>query len=275
ENALQVRTRAQLPQDWAMTQNNLGTVLRALGTRTGGEEGAKLLAQAVTALKASLEVRTFEHLPVAWAQSQYNLAKTYVLLEDWPNVAACYANVLKVYPDYEEAYQTASYLYHEVLHEYPADYASAFTLNQNWLNRHPEDLSAQCDFAEKHFTTGRFAECEKRITALLSNAEIEPRVKVALRAIQIANLIGLGQTQQIPANLETLQQAIATQPDTFKVSWTFAGTKHFIRVEPQLARYREWLLQLFAAVEIKDGREAILAALQEVRARFQTAGEKD
>jgi tetratricopeptide (TPR) repeat protein len=269
ENALVVYTREQLPQDWAMTQNNLGNVYRNLGTRTGGEEGAKLLQASVTVLKASLEVRSFEYLPVDWAQSQNNLAKSYELLEDWPNVAACYANVLKVYPDYEQAYQTAGYLYHEVLHQYPADYASAFTLNQNWLTRQPEDLSAQSDFAEKHFTTGRFAECENRIAALLTNAEIEPRVKVALRAIQIANFAGLGQPQKILANLETLQQAIASPPDTFKIGWTFNGTKHFISVEPQLARYREWLLQLFAALEIEEGREAILAALREVRKNFR------
>ncbi|MDZ7314431.1 MAG: hypothetical protein ONB45_24505 [candidate division KSB1 bacterium] len=84
----------------------------------------------------------------------------------------------------------------------------------------------------------------------------------------------LGQTQQVSANLETLQLTIASQPDPFKVSWTFEGTKHFIRVEPQLARYREWLLQLFAAVEIEDGREAILAALQEVRGKFIVLGER-
>jgi len=269
--ALLVRTREQLPQYWAETQNNLGAALQEQGTRTGGEAGAKLLSHAVEAFKRSLEVRNFAYLPEDWAQSQNNLAETYTYLEDWPNVAACYANVLKVYPDYEKAYQTASYFYHEVLHAHPTDYTSAFTLNQNWLARHPEDLSAQCDFAEKHFTTSRFAECQARLTALLANAEIKPSTQIALRTIQIANAIGLNQTAKIPAHLETLQQAIVSQPDTFKVDWTFEGTKHFISQNEKLASYRPWLLQLFAAIE-GENRAAILAGLRETRASFQTVG---
>jgi tetratricopeptide (TPR) repeat protein len=243
-----------------------------LGTRTGGEEGAKLLAQAVTAFKASLEIRSFEYLPVDWAQSQNNLAKTYVLLEDWPNVAACLANVLKVYPDYEEAYSTAGYLYHEALFNFP----EAFVLNQNWLAQFPDDLSAQCDFAEKHFTIGRFAACEQRLAGLLANAEVEPSVKIALRAIGIANALAQNKTQQVPTALETLQQSIAAQPDTFQVGWSFEGTKHFISTNEKLASYRAWLLQFFAAIERKEGREAILAGLKEVREKFGAAvGKKD
>jgi tetratricopeptide (TPR) repeat protein len=258
-----------------MTHNNLGIVLRDLGTRLGGEEGVRLLHEAVGALTLALEVRTFEHLPMQWAQTQNNLAETYVYLQDWPNVAASYANVLKVYPDYEKAYQTASYLYHEVLHTYPADYAAAFTLNQNWLARHPDDLSTQCDFAEKHFTTGRFAECETRIAVLLANPEIAPPVKIALRAIEIANLLALNKAGQILEKLDLLQPAIASQPDTFKVGWTFNGTKHFISQHEPLAPYRAWLLQFFSALE-GENREAILRDLQSVRADYQAvAGKKE
>ena len=263
--AFDVYTREQLPQDWAGTQNNLGLVYNDLGTRTGGEEGAKWLAQAVTAFQAALEVRSFEYLPVDWAQSQDNLAKTYILLEDWPNVAACFANVLKVYPRYAQAYQTAGYLYHETLF----NFREAFILNQNWLAQFPDDLSAQSDFAEKHFTTSRFAECEQRLAGLLANAEIEPRVKIALRAIGIANALAQNKTQQVPAELETLQQNIVSQPDTFKVGWSFEGTKHFISTNEKLAPQRAWLLQFFAALERKEGREAILAGVEEVREKFK------
>lgn len=40
-DALTVRTKEQLPQQWAMTQNNLGNVLGDQGTRTGGGRRAK------------------------------------------------------------------------------------------------------------------------------------------------------------------------------------------------------------------------------------------
>ena len=57
-SALEVRTKAELPQDWARTQNNLGNALWELGTRSGGEEGRKLLEEAVAAYRSALEVRT-------------------------------------------------------------------------------------------------------------------------------------------------------------------------------------------------------------------------
>jgi hypothetical protein len=46
----------------------------------------------------------------------------------------------------------------------------------------------EADFAEKHFTTARFAECEKRIDQFLSAATLEADIIIALRAIDIANL---------------------------------------------------------------------------------------
>ncbi len=53
---MQVYTRKLLPQQWAMTQNNLGNALRNQGTRTGGEEGRRLLAEAKDAFLGALEI---------------------------------------------------------------------------------------------------------------------------------------------------------------------------------------------------------------------------
>jgi hypothetical protein len=72
-SALTVYTREQLPQDWAMTQNNLGLALQNQSTRTAGEAGNRLLAQAVTAYRAALTVHTREQLPQQWATTQNNL----------------------------------------------------------------------------------------------------------------------------------------------------------------------------------------------------------
>ena len=54
------------PQDWAATQNNLGIALQDLGTRSGGEEGRKLLEEAVAAYRSALEVYTKADLPQGW-----------------------------------------------------------------------------------------------------------------------------------------------------------------------------------------------------------------
>ena len=72
--ALEVHTKADLPQAWAATQNNLGVALWDLGTRSsGGEEGRKLLEGAVAAYRSALEVYTKADLPQAWATTQNNL----------------------------------------------------------------------------------------------------------------------------------------------------------------------------------------------------------
>ncbi len=165
-----------------------------------------------------------------------------------------------------------SFLFHELQFEF----LEAFAIDQQRVQLASGSTSARADFAEKHFTTGRFAECEQRLAALLENSQVEPSTKAALRAIAVANLFALNKRKQVPIQLDTLQTTIASQPDTFKVGWTFNGTKHFISQNEKLAPYRPWLLQLFQALEIEEGREAILAALREVRKKFKTVtGKKE
>ncbi|MBI4249443.1 MAG: hypothetical protein HY611_08060 [Elusimicrobia bacterium] len=75
-NALKVRTQNELPQDWAMTQNNLGAALGDLGAQLRGEAGNKLLSEAVQAYRQALKVRTQNELPQDWAMTQNNLGNT-------------------------------------------------------------------------------------------------------------------------------------------------------------------------------------------------------
>ncbi len=114
------------------------------GTRTGGEAGTRILAQAIDAYRAALTIRTREHLPQAWAQTHNNLAKAAFVLEDWSTAAESCRNVLTLYPDYEEGYQITLAIYHEKLFAHP----SAFEVTKQWLDRHPDDVSAQANFAE-------------------------------------------------------------------------------------------------------------------------------
>ena len=48
---LSLRPREEAPLDWAMTQNNLGVALWTQGTRTTGETGTQLLADAASAYR--------------------------------------------------------------------------------------------------------------------------------------------------------------------------------------------------------------------------------
>ena len=60
----------RVPLDWAMTQNNLGNALAALGER---ESGTARLEEAVAAYRAALKERTRERVPLDWATTQNNL----------------------------------------------------------------------------------------------------------------------------------------------------------------------------------------------------------
>src|SRR5206468_4113058 len=58
---------------WAMTQTNLGTALRALGER---ESGTARLEEAVAAYRAALEELTRDRVPLDWAATKNNLGTT-------------------------------------------------------------------------------------------------------------------------------------------------------------------------------------------------------
>jgi tetratricopeptide (TPR) repeat protein len=72
-DALTIRTRTDMPAQWAMTQNNLGTALAIQGQRTGGPEGLRLLDEAVMAFRDGLAIRTRADMPAEWAATQNNL----------------------------------------------------------------------------------------------------------------------------------------------------------------------------------------------------------
>ncbi len=75
--ALLERTRARVPLDWAMTQNNLGTALRGLGER---ESSAARLEEAVAAYRAALMEYTRARVPFVWAGTQNNLGNALLRL---------------------------------------------------------------------------------------------------------------------------------------------------------------------------------------------------
>lgn len=81
-DALTVYTEAQLPQQWATTQNNLGNTLSQQGIRTGGEEGKELIRQAIHAYELALQIRTKDALPVQWEETMGNLEIAKKALED-------------------------------------------------------------------------------------------------------------------------------------------------------------------------------------------------
>jgi tetratricopeptide (TPR) repeat protein len=261
--ALTIRTKGHLPQDWAMTQNNLGKALQQQGLRTGGEERTRLLIQAISCYQAALEIRTREHFPDHWAEIQENLGKAYLALEKWEKAAESYGNVLAMYPNYEIAFLICTGIYQEKTFQY----TDAFALSKAWLERHPDSPSALANFAEANFTTGRFAEAHERLTAIISNPGLPVANLAGLRALEIANLVGLNRMDSIPDRLKTLHDFIASQPDTFLVEWSFEGAKHFIGQTQVFERHRSWLLDLLSGMEGRK-RAEMLVAIEAARKTF-------
>jgi tetratricopeptide (TPR) repeat protein len=65
--------RSSDPQQWARTQDSLGSALWALGQRLGGPEGLRRLSEAVEVHRQALTVCSRADLPQYWAMTQGNL----------------------------------------------------------------------------------------------------------------------------------------------------------------------------------------------------------
>jgi tetratricopeptide (TPR) repeat protein len=132
-SALEVRTREQLPQDWAQTQNNLGNALKAQGILSGGAQSNELLAQAVAAYRSALQVYTREQLPQDWAQTQNNLGLALSTLGN-----------LKGGEDGQKLFEEAIAAYHSALEVYTkTDQPQAWVQTQNNLSDALEALGNQ------------------------------------------------------------------------------------------------------------------------------------
>ncbi len=98
EIALTVFTREAFPQDWAVTQYNLGN---AYYYRIRGDKGENL-EKAIACYQEALKVKTFEAFPQAWAGIQFNLGQAYLDRirgdkgENLEKAIACYQEALKV-----------------------------------------------------------------------------------------------------------------------------------------------------------------------------------
>ena len=74
--ALQGYTKAEFPQDWAMTQANLGSALDDLGSRLDSKEGIRFIQESGKSYRDALQVYTKAGFPQDWAMTKTNLGIT-------------------------------------------------------------------------------------------------------------------------------------------------------------------------------------------------------
>jgi tetratricopeptide (TPR) repeat protein len=254
--ALTIYTKQALPQHWAMAQSNLGTALCDQASRLPADHPSRkdLLIQAIGVYRAALTLHTQAVFPIYWARAQMNLAVACALLPDERCAADGFAAVLQVVPDWAEGYNQASFRYHEKLFLF----AQAHALIEQWLARQPDDLYVGTSFVETHLTTGRWAALPGQLAKVFP--KLSPVKQVPLLAIELAALTVQNQTREAAERRKALRQLVSAQPAEFQISWTFAGTRHYLQTEPRFAPHKQKLLLLLSALEQRS-RDAILAAL--------------
>ena len=89
----------------------------------------------------------------------------------------------------------------------------------------------------------------------------DAKLSIPLRVLEIANLIALNRSAEVPAKMKNLIEAVESQKADFRVEWSFAGVKHFISQSEQFASKRAWLLGLFEAMG-GENRDAIVKNLR-------------
>jgi tetratricopeptide (TPR) repeat protein len=260
---LEVRTREDQPQLWAVTQTNLGISLRRLADISDKEDRIQYFGEAIAAFRLALEVRTQKEFPRDWAFIQLNLANAYYANEKWIEAADAYEKIVQFNPDNQTAYRGLSKIYHDILFKYKESYE----LSRTWVARHPTDLIATSNLVEHSFTFGKFDESESLISNLLTNPKIDVKTKVALKAIEIANLCAQDKRDLIGDRIDTLTKIITEQPVDFKLSWDFNGTINYINSNEAFSPYKSSLLEIFHALN-NENRNAMLQSLADVRAKF-------
>jgi hypothetical protein len=101
----------------------------------------------------------------------------------------------------------------------------------------------------------------------VSGGEHSVRIKIPLLAIEVANLIALNRSTELPARMKSLVEFLETQPADFKSQWSFEGTKHFIVQSQELAANKDWLLLFFSAGGVN--RDAITKELRAASESFK------
>jgi hypothetical protein len=245
---------------------HLGHTLSNLADRTSDPaKRTNYLNRAVSAYEEAGKIYTLQHNPQEWAEAREQLAVTYLSLENWAAALELSDSVLQAFPDDDRAYSTKSGALHDGLFRFP----EAFEFNKKWVDGHPDDFPAKLNFAEKQFTTGRFAEAVRFIDTLLIDDNIYAEDKTALQAIQIGCLLAAGQPEEVSAKLGVLIDEVEKQPSSFRVRWVYRGVRHFVGEHKNLAAHREWLEKLFDAIENND-RDTMIKRLKDVRAKFKT-----
>jgi len=265
--ALQRLDAVKEPQNWAETQNNLGLALAELGTRKGKPAGNPLLEEAFQTFGTVQKVYTPEKNLHRWSEARLAQARVLLALERFNDADPVLQEVTDKDPDNRRALLTYVSLLGGRL-ERPADAAS---LTAKWLNRHADDLDVQILNLENLYASGRLAESRIRAVGLSEKAAgLPPAIRISLMGYEIATALATG-SKDAPDHLGSLITLVAAQPADFHIAGNFAGSLRFIQSRQDL-RNSDWQIQLFHALQNRNGRDAILTDLRKLESDMAGTG---
>jgi CHAT domain-containing protein/tetratricopeptide (TPR) repeat protein len=197
-NALRVRTEAELPQDYAMTNNNLGNAYINLAPFSANP--AEQIEKAIAAYANALRVYTEAELPQAWATTNNNLGVAYRDLapfssnpaEQIEKAIAAYANALRVYTEAK----------------LPQDYA----MTNNNLGIAYNDLAP--------FSAKPAEQIEKAITAYANALRVRTEAELPQDYAMTNNNLGTAYSALAPFSAnpaEQIEKAIAAYANALRV----------------------------------------------------------
>ena len=231
-------TRAEMPTQWAVTQNEFGNALQTLGEREGSQAR---LAEAVTAFRAALEVQTRITMPAQWATAQNHLGLALLALGEREGNAARLAEAVaacRVALDVHTRDET------------PAEWA----MTQNNLG-----IALQV-LGEREGSPTRLTEA---VTAFRAALEVRTRKAMPADWAAIQNNLG--------AALQTLGER---EGNSTRLKEAVAACRAALEVRTRQAMPADWAAtqnNLGTALQALGEREGSLELLNEAIAAFRTA----
>jgi tetratricopeptide (TPR) repeat protein len=271
---LTVSSRGWLSQEWAAAHMGLCLTLQELGNVHPGQEGLRLLEQAVGSCRTGAEVFTREYEPQMWAALQLGQAKALSalgarlggeeemrLLED---AMSAYSHLLQSARHVSAHIKTA-----EVHSGLSVSLARLESFYRESLAGNPGDTMAQGLLAENLLLQGRYKESAAMLTSLSGNSQLTPHTSVRVKVLALIARSATGEQGSFVQELEELCALVASQGDEFEAGGATDALAYLVEADTKLTAQRRWLGSLLQVLQAR-GRDGMLQALSDCRRMDQT-----
>jgi tetratricopeptide (TPR) repeat protein len=130
-----------------------------------------------------------------------------------------------------------------VSHEFLLDYQKAYEAHKKMYELNPQDWGAAENFAEANLTAGHYdAVLELTGKVLAAVPEDAVQAKLSMKLLQIAAYLLRGEQGRAFAELGVFRDDYAKVPKDYARSWTYEGTKNYVKLNTALKPAEKSLL---------------------------------